>query len=164
MLNRYPLALFTVVLAVLACGLPSPAAPPTAFPEPATPAFLPLPVATSPAPAATSAPAAAAFTGTWAGPDPDDGSTMRLVLAQIGSSLTGTYSDSYSGSISPPGFDGTVSGTVLSPTTAQLTLDVKRHDGASLNLQASLSLSASGDVLTVTITNANTSAWALRRQ
>jgi hypothetical protein len=89
---------------------------------------------------------------------------MTLTLVQSGSSLTGTYSDSYSGSITPPGFQGTVSGTVLSSTTGQLTLNVQRHDGVSLNIQTDLSLSATQDVLTVTVTSAASSPWTLRRQ
>jgi len=161
---RYPIALLAVIFASLACGLPSPAAPPTAFPGPPTPDFQPLPLATSPAAAPTSAPAATPFTGTWSGPDPDDGSSMTLTLLQSGNSLTGTYNDSYSGSIQPPGFQGTVAGTVSSSTTGQLTLNVQRHDGVSLNLLADLSLSAAQDVLTVTVTSAEASPWTLRRQ
>jgi hypothetical protein len=90
---------------------------------------------------------------------------MRLVLAQIGSSLTGTYSDSYSGSIAPPGWDGTVAGTVLSPTMAQVTMNLSRHDGGSLALNVDLALSAQGATLTATVTSqAGVPVWVLNRQ
>ena len=165
MKHRYLPAMIVLILAGLACGLPGPQAAPTTAPLPATPVFLPTPFDLSSIPSPTTgAPAAAAFSGTWTGPDPDDGSTMTLTLVQSGGSLTGTYKDSYSGSIPPPGFEGSVSGTAASGSTGQITLSVQRHDGASLNLQANLALSASADELTVTVTSANAKPWVLRRQ
>jgi hypothetical protein len=160
---RTSLAALGVFLTILACGVPSAASPPT-LALPATPVFLPTPLESSPIPPPPTAPAATPFTGTWNGPDPDDGSTMTLTLVQSGNSLTGTYSDTYTGGIAPPGFEGTVSGTVLSSTTGQIALDVHRHDGTSLNLQANLALTGAQDLLTVTVTSAAASPWPLRRQ
>jgi hypothetical protein len=163
--NRSVLAMGTALLTVLACGLPGPALAPTALPLPPTPEFLPLP---QPLPADTvapAAPAASSFAGTWTGADPDDGSVMTLTLVETGSSLQGTYKDSYSGTRPPPGFEGTVSGQVLSPTTGQLTLNLLRApDGATLNLQANLALSGEGSTLTVVFSSAPPNPWILARQ
>ncbi len=44
------------------------------------------------------------FTGTWQGLDSYDGSTITISLVQTGNEITGTYSDSYSQNVNPPGF------------------------------------------------------------
>jgi len=163
MYYRYPLVLFAVIFGMLACGLPAPAAAPTAPALPATPAFLPTPFVPTPAAAPTSAPPAADFTGTWNGTDPDDGSSMILTLVQTGNTLEGRYSDSYTTTIAPPGFEGTVTGSVLSPTSAQVTMQLSRHDGKNLVLQANLTLSGPNTV-TATITSAVAGPWSLTRQ
>ena len=108
-------------------------------------------------------PAATPFTGTWKGPDPDDGSSMILTLVQTGNTLEGSYSDSYSGNTAPPGYEGTVTGSVLSPTGAQVTMQLSRHDGKNLVLQANLTLSDPNTV-TATITSAVATPWVLMRQ
>ena len=152
---RYPLILTTVLVTTLACGLPGPKPAPTVIPLPVTPMPLLVP---------TSAPAQGTFSGTWWGPDPDDGSVMTLTLVASDSSLTGTYRDSFSGGIAPPGFEGTASGEVLSPTTAQMKLDARRHDGAAVSLQANLTLSSQGNALTVTFPASSPSTWMLGRK
>lgn len=58
--DRLPFALGTLLTLMLACGMPS-AAPPTAFPEPPTPDFQPLPLPTSLASAPAAQPSAAGF-------------------------------------------------------------------------------------------------------
>ena len=163
MYYKYPLALVTVLFTVVACGLPGPAPEATAPPLPATPAFLPTQSVPSPAPPTTSAPAAANFTGTWKAPDPDDGSAMILTLVQTGSTLEGRYSDSYSPNVAPPGYEGTVTGSVLSPTSAQMTMNLSRHDGVTLVLQANLTLSDQ-NTLTAGWTSGAASSWVLKRQ
>jgi len=163
MYYKYPLALVTVLFTVVACGLPGPAPEATAPPLPATPAFLPTQSVPSVAPPTTSAPIAADFTGTWKGPDPDDGSSMTFTLVQSGRTLEGRYSDSYSGSVAPPGYEGTVAGSVLSSTSAQVTLQLSRHDGVNLLLQANLALSDT-NTITATITSAQAGPWVLTRQ
>ncbi|MFH1183704.1 MAG: hypothetical protein V1755_01525 [Chloroflexota bacterium] len=158
------LALLTALFAILACGLPGPAPEATAPPLPATPAFLPTQSVPSPAPAATSAPAAANLAGTWKGPDPDDGSSMTLTLVQSGNALSGTYTDSYSGNIAPPGYEGTVSGTVLSSTTGQIALDLRRHDGSTIVVRANL-MASDQDTITATVTSqGGVGQWVLKRQ
>lgn len=160
--------LFVFVLVSLACGglSAAPAAAPTVMSLPATPNLAPT-VAITPAitlPATGEAlPASTPFTGTWTGPDPDDGSSMTLTLVQTGSTLEGAYSDTYSATIAPPGYAGTVSGAVLSPTTAQVTMQLGRHDGSNLALQANHALSGP-NTLTETVTSAAASPWVLTRQ
>jgi hypothetical protein len=136
------------------------------MPLPDTPSLAPT-VQPTPAPtlpAATEPPVAATpFTGTWKGPDPDDGSVIILTLVQTGSTLDGRFSDSYSGTIAPPGFEGPVSGTVLSDTTAQVTMKLSRHDGRNAVLQANLALSDQ-NTLTATATPAVGKPWVLKRQ
>jgi hypothetical protein len=164
MRHRFFPAVIVLVLTGIACGVSAPpAAPPTVMPLPPTPAFLPtqapapLPATQAPAPAATD------FTGTWKGPDPDDGSAMILTLVQSGNTLEGRYSDSYSTTIAPPGYEGTVTGSVLSPTSAQVTMQLSRHDGKNLLLQANLAM-ADPNTVTATITSASASPWVLTRQ
>jgi len=157
MRQQIALVLGIFVILMLACGLPG-AATPTALPLPATEA----PATSAPA---TEAPAASApFTGTWSGPDPDDGSVMILTLVQTGDTLEGTYSDSYTTTITPPGWEGTVAGSVLSPTSAQMTMQLSRHDAKNLVVQANLALS-DPNTLMATITSATTAGpWVLTRQ
>jgi hypothetical protein len=87
---------------------------------------------------------------------------MTMTLTQTGNVLAGTYSDTYSGSIAPPGFNGTVSGTVLSPTTGQIALELSRHDGSRLEVMANLALSDQDSTLTATITNVQAGPWILK--
>ena len=103
------------------------------------------------------------FTGTWQGLDPDDGSSMNITLEQTGDTLTGTFNDTYSGSIPPPGYEGTGSGTVLSPATAQMTFHLSRHDGNTLELRVTLTLSDQNSTLTIT-TGTLDNPWVMKRQ
>ena len=98
---------------------------------------------------ATATPLAAPFTGTWQGPDPLDGSTTTLVLVQTENRLTGTYDDTYSPNVQPPGYEGSGSGTVLSTTTAQITFSVARWDGRTAQAQFSLALTNQNNTLTL---------------
>jgi hypothetical protein len=162
MKHNFYLPLFVLFLSILACAFPAstPAAP-TLTPIPPTP-NPPLP---SQIPATATSAAVSLFTGTWIGPDPDDGSVMTLTLVQTGSTLEGRYSDSYSGTITPPGYDGTVTGSVLSPTTAQVTMNLSRHDGQNIVLQANLALSGQDNILTATVTSlTDVGLWALTRE
>ena len=88
---------------------------------------------------------------------------MTLTLVQTGRSLAGAYSDTYTTTIAPPGYAGTISGTVLSDTTGQMTMRVSRHDGSNLVLEANLVLSGP-NTLGVTVTSAAASPWVLTRQ
>ena len=108
-------------------------------------------------------PPAATFAGTWYGPDPDDGSIMTIAIAQDGNTLTATFKDTYSGSHPPPGYEGTGSGTVLSPTTAQMTFHLTRYDGATADLTVNLTLSDQGSTLTIT-SDAPATPWVMQRQ
>ena len=98
---------------------------------------------------ATESPLAAPFTGTWQGTDPLDGSTTTLVLVQTENSVTGTFNDTYSPNVQPPGYEGSGSGTVLSTTTAQITFSLTRWDGRTAQAQFSLTLSNQNNVLTL---------------
>jgi hypothetical protein len=89
------------------------------------------------------------FTGTWEGPDPADGSITTLVLVQAKNSLTGTFKDSYSTGVQPPGYEGSGSGTVLSASTAQMTFNLNRWDGRTVQATFSLTLSNQNNTLTL---------------
>jgi hypothetical protein len=153
---RHALAAAAAVSAMLACSLitpdSTPTSPPTDTPRPA-PTAVPATVTSGPAP----------FTGTWVGPDPDDGSIMTLTLTQTGSALVGAYSDSFSLSVPPPGYNGTITGGVTSWVGATITMNLSRHDGAALNLQADLTLNGDG-TLKVDVTSVATGVWILQRQ
>jgi hypothetical protein len=111
---------------------------------------------------AAGTPLAATFAGTWEGPDPDDGSLMTIVIAQSGSALTATFSDTKSGSVPPPGYEGSGTGTVLSATTGQMTFHLTRHDGAVADLALNLELSGQ-DTLTMT-SGPPAAPWILTRE
>lgn len=166
MKKPYYLALIVPMLVSLACSLSAaPAAAPTL--QSVAPVISPPPTVQptlEPTLHPTTEPPVAPtpFTGTWTGPDPDDGSSMSLTLVQTGSTLAGVYSDSYSPKVAPPGYAGTVSGTVMSATTAQMTMRVSRHDGSNLVLQANLELSGP-NTLGVRVVSAGTSPWVLTR-
>lgn len=161
MKQNHFLPVYLLILSVLSCSLPgSIPAEPTVNPLPPTP-NLPFSPATA---AATVSPLTAPFSGVWQGPDPDDGSAMILTLEQSGNTLSGMYTDSYSGNITPPGYEGTVTGSVISPTTAQVTMNLSRHDGKNIVLQANLALSNQDNTLTATITSAAAGLWVLERQ
>ncbi len=89
------------------------------------------------------------FTGTWQGPDPTDGSTTTLSLVQTSNKLTGTFSDSFSLNIKPPGFQGNGSGTVLSASTAEITFVLSRWDGMTARAGFRLTLSNHNNTLTM---------------
>jgi hypothetical protein len=90
------------------------------------------------------------FTGTWVGPDSVDGSITTLVLVQTANTLRGTFSDTYSPNVQPPGYEGSGSGTVLSDTTAQMTFNLARWDGKTAESQTLLTLSNQNNTLTLT--------------
>ena len=100
-------------------------------------------------PPAIETPLATPFTGTWEGTDPFDGSIMTLSLVQTENGLTGTYTDTYSPNVKPPGYEGSGSGMLLSTTTAQMTFNLTRWDGKSLQAQYSLTLSNQNNTLTL---------------
>jgi len=54
------------------------------------------------------------FSGEWEGADPIDGSIVTLSLMQIGDGLTGTYKDTFSPNVEPPGYEGNGSGHTMS--------------------------------------------------
>ncbi len=160
------LALVAAVFTLLACSLNSPQTEPAAAPSPESSVSMPTPFDLSSIPTQTvAAPAAAgSFSGTWKGPDPDDGSTMILTLLQSGSTLEGRYSDSYSPNVVPPGYDGTLAGSVLSPTTATMTLQLSRHDGQNLLLQANITLSDQNTIQVTITSQSGVGLWVLTRQ
>jgi hypothetical protein len=88
---------------------------------------------------------------------------MAITLTQTGNDLTGTFKDTYSGNIPPPGYEGTGSGTVLSPTTAQMTFHLSRHDGNTLELPVTFTLSDQNNTLTVT-SDLSADPWVMKRQ
>jgi hypothetical protein len=100
-------------------------------------------------PPETIIPPVALFTGTWEGIDPADGSMTTLVLVQTENSLTGTFKDTYSPNVQPPGYEGSGSGTILSTTNAQITFSLTRWDGKSAQAQYSLTLSEQNNTLTL---------------
>jgi hypothetical protein len=142
----------------LTAAVPSPTRTPppspTATAEPTTaipPTETPTPTTTKkPTPKATITPVMVEpFTGTWVGPDPADGSITTLTLVQTGNTLRGTFSDTYSPSVQPPGYQGSGSGTVLSDTTAQMTFNLSRWDGKTLTLVYDLTLSNQNNTMTL---------------
>lgn len=133
----------------------APALSPSPTPEPTTatpPTETPVPTATKkPAPQATLTPVTVEpFTGTWVGPDPLDGSITTLTLVQAGDTLRGTFSDTYSPNVQPPGYQGSVSGTVLSDRTAQITCNLSRWDGKTVTGVYELTLSNQNNTMTLT--------------
>jgi len=97
----------------------------------------------------TETPLDAPFTGTWEGTDPVDGSIITISLVQTENGLTGTFNDTYSLNIQPPGYEGSGSGTVLSTTTAQITFNLTRWDGRTAQAQFSFTLSDQNNTLTL---------------
>jgi hypothetical protein len=116
----------------------------------------------SPLPSASSAGAAAPFTGTWIGTDPDDASTVTVTLTQQGEQLSGTFADTYSTNVPPPGFQGNGTGAVLSPTQARMTFDLSRWDGKSVSLSFTLNLTDDHNSLDMTVDGGST--MVLERQ
>lgn len=100
--------------------------------------------------ASTPTPELSPFTGTWSGPDPDDGSVITVTLTQQGNDLTGTFSDMFSGNVPPPGFAGNGSGNLLSATSAQMTFTLTRSDGKTASIRFTLTLSNQNNTLTLT--------------
>ena len=98
---------------------------------------------------ATETTLATPFTGTWQGTDPFDGSIITLSLVQTENGLTGTFNDTYSPNVNPPGYEGSGSGTALSITTAQITFNLTRWDDKSAQAQYSLTLSNQNNTLTL---------------
>jgi hypothetical protein len=95
------------------------------------------------------------FSGTWQGADPDDGSTIGLILTQAGNHLEGTFSDTFSkqldGSLVRPGYWGQGSGSITSSTEAKMSFDLTRSDGAGLHLDIRLLLSVENTTLTLEV-------------
>lgn len=89
------------------------------------------------------------FTGEWEGADPVDGSVTTLSMTQTGNSLTSTFKDTFSPNVAPPGYEGNGSGVVLSDTTAQITFDLSRWDGKTVQWQLFLTLSDQNNTLTL---------------
>jgi hypothetical protein len=155
-------AIERAVRLTLTAAVPSPTHTPlpSPTPEPTTaipPTETPLPTATvtatkKPAHQATFTPVVVVlpFTGTWVGTDTVDGSITTLVLIQTGNTLRGTFSDTYSPNVQPPGYQGSGSGTVLSATTAQMTFNLSRWDGKTAESQTLLTLSNQNNTLTLT--------------
>jgi predicted amidohydrolase YtcJ len=98
---------------------------------------------------ATETPLATPFTGTWQGTDPFDSSIITLSLAQSETDLAGTYKDTFSPNVDPPGYEGRGAGNVLSGTTAEMTFELVRWDGKSVQAQYSLTLSDQNSTLTL---------------
>lgn len=100
------------------------------------------------------------FAGTWQGNDPDDESTMHLILTQTGNQVEGTFSDTFSklldGSLIKPGFSGQGSGSLVSPTEAKMLFDLTCSDGASINLNMRLLISLQNNTLTLEIPQSST--------
>ncbi len=129
---------------------PTSTRPPTATPgftDTATPSATRRPVTL---PTFTPVPQAEAFTGTWVGPDTVDNSVTTLVLLQTGNTLTGTFSDTYSKSVPPPGFQGSGSGVVHAATSAEMTFNLSRWDGVTVEAHTHLELSNQNNTLTLT--------------
>ena len=103
----------------------------------------------SASPPDTEKPTAAPFTGIWEGTDPVDGSITTLVLVQTENSLTGTFKDTFSPNVQPPGYEGSGSGMINSTTTAQISFSLTRWDGNSAQAQYSLTLSNQNNTLTL---------------
>jgi len=97
----------------------------------------------------TIAPAASPFGGIWQGTDLDDGSVITVTLSQSEQNLTGSFTDTFSGTVPPPGFEGGGSGTVTSASTAQMTFNLTRSDGRTLSVDFSLELSNGNNTLTM---------------
>ena len=87
---------------------------------------------------------------------------MVLAVVQTDKALQGTYSDCYSGNVDPPGYEGTLTRSVLAPTEAHVTLQLTRHDGKSLVVEADLTLSGP-NTLTLTPTSPAATPWVLTR-
>ena len=103
------------------------------------PTNTPVPTETSPNP----------FTGTWEGIDPYDGSNTTILLVQTGKELLGTYEDSFSMNVKPPGYYGKGSGTISSNATAQLVFDLSLWDGQTGRFDIHLTLSDDNNILTI---------------
>jgi len=113
-------------------------------------AFCPgIQVATGGPSPVTESPLSALFTGTWQGTDPFDGSTITLSLEQSETDLVGTYNDTYSLGVEPPGYEGSGAGTVLSIATAEMTFELVRWDGKAAQAQYALTLSEKNSTLTL---------------
>jgi hypothetical protein len=106
------------------------------------------PIPTVASPTRVVLPPGSPFTGTWQGPDVD-GSITTLVLVQSGTKLTGTFNDTFSGKIKPPGYHGNGSGTVSSATSAEITFDLSRWDGKTTQAGFRLTLSNQNNTLTL---------------
>ena len=87
------------------------------------------------------------FSGTWQGTDPYDGSVTTISLFQTGQELVGTYDDSFTLNVDPPGYHDKGSGTILSPTTAQIIFDLSRWDGHTYKYELHFVLSNQNNTL-----------------
>lgn len=106
------------------------------------------------------------FSGTWQGSDPDDGSTISLILTQAGNHVEGTFSDTFSkqsdGTLIRPGYWGQGSGNITSSTEAKMSFDLTRSDGASIHLDIRLILSVENTTMTLEVPQS--SSIVLHRQ
>ena len=123
---------------------PEPTLQPTASPEPTStpvpPTNTPIPITTiTPIPISTPIPGQP-FTGTWTGSDPIDNSEFTITLIQSESKLEGTFNDTFSPNVEPPGYNGQGTGSTNSNTTGQMTFQLSRWDGASLQSEFQLEL------------------------
>jgi len=97
-------------------------------------------------PGVTETPLPTPFVGEWEGTD-NDGSLITVSLKQIGNSLIGRFEDTYSVNVNTPGFEGNGFGTAASDVTVQMTFDLSRSDGTSVQLHEVLTLSNQNNTL-----------------
>lgn len=70
-------------------------------------------------------------------------------MEQSETDLVGTYNDTYSIGVEPPGYEGRGAGTVLSIATAEMTFELVRWDGKAAQAQYALTLSEENSTLTL---------------
>jgi len=90
------------------------------------------------------------FGGTWQGSDAYDASTITITLTQNGNNLTGTLSDTFTqraDGTKLPGASGNGSGTLLSPTEAEMTFQLVRSDGDQIEYKVHLRLNNSNTIV-----------------
>jgi len=75
--------------------------------------------------------------------------------AQVGDEVTGNFADEFSPNVPPPGYEGPGSGSLDSPGVAHMRFDLSRHDSASAELSAELSLSPNTTTLTLVFESNN---------
>ena len=122
--------------------------------------YLPAPALGSTEPTSPVSVSEPSFAGTWQGNDPDDNSTISLILRQTGNRLEGTFSDTFSklpdGTLVRPGYWGQGSGNVTSLTEAKMSFELARSDGANIDLNVRLIFSAENTALTLEVPQSST--------